>query len=100
MAQTILVTPEILESTAQSIEGLANEYKALYTDLYSQTDALAQTWGGDDNAAFVSQIAGFKPDLNSMYNKMMDYASYLRVTAKSYRETQEAIAKQARTLVN
>ncbi len=100
MAQTIMVTPELLESTAASIEGLANEYKAQYTELYATTGALAQTWTGEDNVAFVNQIEGFKDDLNTMYNRMNQYAEYLRITAKSYRDTQEAIAKQARTLMN
>ena len=100
MAQTILVTPEVLESTAASIEGLANEYKAQYTELYSQTDALASTWNGKDNEAFKNQIDGFKDDLERMYNLMNRYAEYLRATAKAYRETQEAITTRARALAN
>lgn len=100
MAQTIRVTPEMLENAATSIESLANEYKAQYTELYSTTGNLASTWTGEDNVAFVNQIEGFKADLNAMYAKMMDYASYLRTTAKSYRDTQEAIVKQAKGLLN
>lgn len=100
MAQTIVVTPEVLESTAASIESLANEYKAQYTELYSTTNSLASTWSGEDNTAFVNQIDGFKDDLEKMYALMNRYAEYLRDTAKRYRETQEAITKQARTLIN
>ncbi len=100
MAQTILVTPEVLESTASSIEQLANEYKGQYNELYTTTGSLAQTWSGEDNVAFVNQIEGFKDDLEKMYTLMNRYAEYLRITAKAYRETQDAISKQARTLVN
>lgn len=100
MAQTIRVTPEMLESAATSIESLANEYKAQYTELYSTTGSLAQTWSGADNVAFTNQIDGFKDDLEKMYTLMNRYAEYLRATAKSYRETQEAIVKQAKSLIN
>lgn len=100
MAQRIMVTPELLESTAATIEQLANEYKAQYTELYATTGALAQTWTGEDNVAFVNQIEGFKDDLEKMRVLMNRYAEYLRTTAKSYRDTQETITKQARTLVN
>ena len=100
MAQKIMVTPEMLESTASSIEGLANEYKAQYNELYSTTGNLASTWSGADNVAFVNQIEGFKDDLEKMYSLMNRYAEYLRTTAKAYRETQEAVVKQAKSLVN
>lgn len=100
MAQTIKVTPEMLESAASSIEGLANEYKGQYNELYSTTGSLAQSWSGDDNVAFVNQIDGFKDDLEKMYTLMNRYAEYLRTTAKAYRQTQEAIVKQAKTLIN
>ena len=100
MAQRIMVTPELLESTASEIEGLANEYKAQYNELYTTTGTLASTWSGADNVAFVNQIEGFKDDLENMFRRMNQYAEYLRTTAKAYRDTQEAVARQARTLVN
>ena len=100
MAQKILVTPEMLEQAATSIESLANEYKAQYNELYSTTGSLASTWSGADNVAFVNQIDGFKDDLEKMYTLMNRYAEYLRTTAKAYRETQDAIIKQAKTLIN
>ena len=43
MAQRIMVTPELLESTASEIEGLANEYKAQYNELYTTTGASTDT---------------------------------------------------------
>lgn len=100
MAQKILVTPEMLEQAAASIEGLANEYKGQYTELYSTTGSLAQTWSGADNVAFTNQIEGFKDDLEKMYTLMNRYAEYLRTTAKAYRETQENVIKQAKALIN
>ncbi len=60
MAKIIQVTPELLESTAGKIEGLAGDYKTQYDQLYSETNAMASTWNGKDNVAFVDQIAGFR----------------------------------------
>lgn len=100
MARTIQVTPELLESTAGRIEGLATDYKTAYDKLYSETDAMASTWSGKDNVAFINQIAGFKDDFTKMYTLMNNYVDFLRKTAKAYRDTQDTIAAEARKLVN
>lgn len=100
MARTIQVTPEQLESTAGKIEGLAAEYKTQYEQMYSETNAMGSTWSGKDNTAFVDQIAGFKNDFEKMHNLMLQYADFLRKSAKNYRETQDTVVREARKLVN
>ena len=100
MARDIQVTPEQLESTAGRIEGLAAEYKTQYDLLYNETNAMASTWSGKDNVAFTDQIAGFKDDFEKMHNLMIQYADFLRKSAKAYRETQDTVVSEARKLVN
>lgn len=100
MARTIQVTPELLESTAGRIDGLAADYKTQYDALYSETDAMRSTWQGKDNVAFVDQIAGFKDDFEKMHALMLNYADFLRKSAKAYRETQDTVTSEARKLVN
>ncbi len=100
MARTIQVTPEQLESAAGKIEGLAAEYKTQYEQLYSETNAMAATWSGKDNTAFVDQIAGFKNDFEKMHDLMNHYAEFLRKSAKAYRDTQDSVVSEARKLVN
>ena len=100
MARTIQVTPEQLESTAGRIESLAADYKAQYDQLYSETNAMASTWTGKDNAAFVQQIDGFKDDFANMHALMLNYADFLRKSAKAYRDTQDTVVSEARKLVN
>ena len=100
MARKIEVTPELLESTADKIVGLAGEYKKQYDQLYSETNAMASTWSGKDNLAFTDQIAGFKDDFEKMYNLMNQYADFLRKSAKAYRETQDTVVAEAKKLVN
>ena len=100
MARTIQVTPEQMETTAGRIESLAADYKAQYDQLYSETNAMASTWSGKDNVAFVQQIDGFKDDFAKMHTLMLNYAEFLRKSAKAYRDTQDTVVSAARKLVN
>lgn len=100
MARDIQVTPEQLEAAAGRIEGLAGEYKTQYEQLYSETNSMASTWSGKDNVAFTDQIAGFKDDFQKMHTLMLNYADFLRKSAKAYRETQDTVVNEARKLVN
>ena len=100
MAQNIEVTPELLESAAGKIEGLASDYKTQYDQLYTETNAMASTWDGKDNRAFTDQIAGFKDDFEKMHTLMNQYADFLRKSAKAYRETQDTVVTEARKLAN
>lgn len=100
MARDIQVTPELLETAAGRIEGLAQDYKRQYDALYSETDAMKATWDGKDNQAFTTQIAGFKDDFEKMHTLMNNYADFLRKSAKAYRDTQDAVMNEARKLVN
>ena len=61
---------------------------------------LFRSWSGQDNEAFINQIAGFKDDFAKMHTLMLNYADYLRKSAKAYRETQQNVITQARSLQN
>lgn len=98
--RNIEVTPEQLETTAGSIENLAADYKKQYELLYSETNAMASTWSGKDNVAYINQIAGFKDDFEKMHSLMLNYADFLRKSAKAYRTTQDTITTEARKLAN
>ena len=100
MARQIEVTPELLEAAAGRIEGLAGDYQRQYNVLYEKTGAMASTWSGKDNVAYIEQIAGFKDDFEKMHNLMKQYAEFLRASAKAYRETQSTVQTEARRLVN
>lgn len=100
MARTIQVTPEQLDTTAGKIEGLAADYKQQYDLLYSETNAMATSWSGKDNVAFIERIAGFKDDFETMYKLMLNYADFLRKSAKAYRDTQDTVVREAKKLVN
>lgn len=98
--RVIEVTPEQLETTADSIENLAADYREQYKLLYDETKAMASTWSGKDNQAYISQIAGFEDDFEKMHGLMINYADFLRTSAKAYRTTQDTITTEARKLTN
>ena len=100
MARTIQVTPDLLDSAAGKIDSLAADYKAQYDNLYSETNAMASTWSGKDNQAYIQQIEGYKDDFEKMHKLMQDYADFLRKSAKSYRTTQDTVVTEAKKLVN
>lgn len=100
MARNIEVTPEMLVNAASSIESMAGEYKTQYDTLYKETSNMASSWSGKDNQSYITQIDGFKDDLEKMYNLMNDYATFLRSAAKAYQETQDAVTTEARNLLN
>lgn len=99
MARKIQVTPEQLESAATAISGLAGDYKNLYSEFYTETSAMANTWKGEDNIAFINQIGEFKDDFEKMYDLMMQYVDFLQKSAKAYRTTQENVVTEAKKLV-
>ena len=100
MAEQILVTPEQLESAAQRISGLADEYKGKYDSLYEKIEELASTWQGADSRKFAEQTAGFRDDFQKMFTLMMDYVDYLKKTAAAYRNPQDTAVREASKLVN
>lgn len=100
MARSILVTPEQLETAASKIDSLTVDYKSEYNRLFKETSAMASSWSGKDNLAFISQIEGFRDDFDKMHQRMVDYSEFLKKSAKAYRDTQETITADAKKLVN
>ena len=100
MARTIEVTPEMLTAAAGKINDLAGQYQTQYNNLYSETSAMKTTWDGKDNVAFTNQIEGYKDDFKTMYNLLIEYAEFLKKSAKSYSDTQNAAVTEAKKLVN
>ncbi len=87
-----------LDSTAQSVITLADNYHQEYFALFSSVQQLQSTWEGVDNKAFTEQIEGFRDDFQRMEQLMRDYAEFLKKTAATYRQAQSEIVNAAQTL--
>lgn len=93
----IVVDTSRLDSTAAQVDKLADSYESEYIALFGTVKDIRE-WGGKDNEAFTTQIEGFRDDFQRMTQLMRDYAAFLRKAAAAYRETQDNIASQAKTL--
>ena len=100
MARTIIVDPAKLEAAAQQMDAQAADYEKLYQQLFNEVDGMGAAWQGADNIAFVNQIKGFNDDFQKMVSLMRQYSEFLKMSAKTYRETQNEIINQAKRLTN
>ena len=98
--RTIMVEPAVLEQTASQMEQLNAEYHQHVSALYEGVDLMAQTWNGQDNLAFTSQIKGFDQDLRQIHALCAQYIEFLRVSARAYRDTQNELIAQIHTLTS
>lgn len=100
MSIKIQVDPARLDSAAGQIEQQTLSYEKNYRRLFQEVAAMGSGWQGKDNQVFVSQIQGFEKDFQQMAALMREYAAFLKLSAKTYRQTQDERAQMARRLVN
>lgn len=100
MGIQIQVDPSRLDSSAARIEQQALLYQKHYNQLFQQVEVMSSGWSGKDNQAFTQQIKGFEKDFRSMYLLMKEYANFLKVSAKAYRDMQNDRIAQAKRLAN
>ena len=93
----IVVTPGKLDEVGDELNRLAAVYQQHYTKLFSTTDGTKANWNGDDNTAFATQIKRYQDDFQSMTNALKSYAQHLKTSATSYRNTEKALAAEAKT---
>lgn len=98
MSMMIHVDPARLESSASHIEQQSNAYEREYAKLFQSVEAMSNAWQGKDNQAFTTQIQGFRKDFSQMTLLMREYAEFLKISARLYRETQEERVAMARRL--
>lgn len=98
MTRRITVSPEVLLSVSEKIEAITANYQRVYMKLYSEIESMNVAWDGADNVAYVSRVKGFQDDFQLMYKLMLEYAQFVRMSAKSYRSTQDDIISAASNL--
>lgn len=96
--RTISVEPDRLEVAAANIENADSDYNRICQAMYSEVDKMSSSWQGKDNTAFTSQIKAFEDDLRKISISMRQYADFLRISARAYREAQEEIYSRATKL--
>lgn len=100
MARNIQVDPAKLEAAANKMDQQTADYERTYKQLFSEIDAMAAGWQGADNMAYTNQIKGFMDDFQKMVKLMNEYSTFLKMSAKTYKNAQNEIVTQAKRLVN
>lgn len=100
MARSITVDPAKLESASSKIDQQSADYERIYKNLFSEVSAMKAAWAGTDNIAYTTQIEGFQDDLQKMTQLMRQYAEFLKLSAKTYRDTQNEVVNAAKRLTN
>ncbi|MBE6122052.1 MAG: WXG100 family type VII secretion target [Erysipelotrichaceae bacterium] len=96
--RSIAVEPERLEACASRMEQETDDYTAAFMRLFEAVDRMKAGWEGKDNAAFTNQIRKFEGDFRQMSVLCMEYAEFLRNSARAYREMQDDLTSQASAL--
>ncbi|MCM3567293.1 WXG100 family type VII secretion target [Neobacillus mesonae] len=100
MARSIMVDPARLEEASAKIDAQSAEYEKLYKALFNEVDGMQAAWQGQDNVAYTTQIKGFMDDFQKMSQLMRQYSEFLKMSAKTYRNTQNDIVSAAKRLTN
>jgi WXG100 family type VII secretion target len=100
MARSITVDPAKLESASAKIDQQSADYQRIYKNLFNEVSAMKAAWAGVDNIAYTTQIEQFQDDLEKMTQLMKQYAEFLKVSAKTYRDTQSEVVNAAKRLSN
>lgn len=87
---SILVTPENLNTQAGKVDDKAADYYNDYTALLGKVEDLTTIdWTGEDATKFREKVQGFEPDFAKMKQLMAEYAQFLRDAATKYTTTQD-----------
>lgn len=93
----IMVTISELQNAAERISQACEQYQAAANSLKSAADALAATWEGDSQVAFVNE----QEQANAWYLKMADivneYVAEMKAAASKYEETDQSAAQTIRS---
>ena len=100
MARSIMVDPAKLETASQKMDAQSAEYEKIYNQLFTEVQGMKAAWDGVDNQAFVGQIEGFRDNFQQMEKLLNDYSEFLKLSAKTYRNTQNEVLNAAKRLSN
>lgn len=84
----ILVTASVIESQANELESMNNQFKSQVGNLESQEASLNGMWEGEANEAFHRAFINDKTQMDNFYNLMNQYINALRNIASKYRNAE------------
>ena len=99
MEGTLRVSPEKLQSTASSLEGLGSKVNNLTQQMTSRANGLSgQVWTGTAATAYVNKFNGLQNDMDRMYKMIQEHSTDLIEMAQQYISAENANADLANSL--
>lgn len=96
MASRLEVTVSELQNAASNIDSSADEYENAATALKNAADALAATWEGDSQVAFVEEQDKAYEWYKEMAAICREFANAMKTAAEKYVETDSEAANTIR----
>lgn len=100
MGKNIQVDPSKLDQASAKLAELSGTYDSIAKQLMSEATAMGEAWQGEDNVAFCTQIKGFTEELAQMAKKLQKGSETLKQQSTNYKQRQDAITAEVKTLAN
>lgn len=98
-AGTLRVTPEKLQATASSFEGIGGTVQNLTQQMTSIVTGLSgQVWSGEAATAYVNKFNGLQDDMDRIYKMIKEHSDDLIEMARNFSGTELENADLANSL--
>lgn len=87
----IQVTPDLLESKANEVRSLKAQHDEVMTKMKNLVHSLNEQWKGEAQTAFVAKFDSMQPTFNNFSEMLEGYAKMMDTSAKTLRESDQAL---------
>ncbi len=84
MEGTILVTPEVLESTASEFNNVMIQLRNMTSTMVDQVNGLGAKYQGEAAQAYINRFNQLKDDIETLTSKVNEHVKNLNEMAKNY----------------
>jgi len=84
MEGTILVTPEVLESTASEFNNVMIQLRNMTSTMVDQVNGLGAKYQGEAAKAYINRFNQLKDDIETITSKVNEHVKNLNEMAKNY----------------
>lgn len=98
MEGTLLVTPEVLRSTASDFQNKATAVKSLHDTMLTKVQGLSASWTGTAAEAYNAKFTALKPGMEKIYNMISEHVRDLNDMADEYTKAETNATAAAENL--
>lgn len=91
----VLISSDVLDSTAVQVEALRSEMENLFARISQQIRSMNAFWQSPASNAALAQFETLAPIFPQYSTLVENYCTYLRQTAQAYRENEAALGAAA-----